>query len=68
MKYRITTQKQLRHEFWATFPELPKRKITNYSGNGKMHCTDTRCAFNDWIDMLSKDGDISQALASRATL
>ena len=44
MKYRITNQKQLRAEFWRTFPELPRRRITNYAGNGKMHCTDTRCA------------------------
>ena len=68
MQYRITTQKQLRREFWLTFPELSRKKITNYSGSGKMFCTDTRCAFNDWIDCLSKDGDISQDLASRVTL
>ena len=66
--YRITTQKELRREFWATFPNLPKRKIKNYSGNGHMYQTDTRCAFVDWLDALSKDGDISQELAERATL
>jgi len=68
MTYRITTQKQLRREFWQTFPHLPRKKITNYSGNGKMYPTDTRCAFVDWLDMLSKNGDISQELAERATL
>lgn len=68
MKYRITSQKQLRREFWETFPGLPRRKITDYSGNGKMYRTDTRVTWCDWIDMLSKDGDISQALAQRATL
>jgi hypothetical protein len=67
-KPRITTQKQLRREFWETFPNLPKHKIKNYSGNGTMHRTDTRCAWCDWLDMLSKDGSISQALAQRATL
>jgi hypothetical protein len=66
--YRITTQKELRREFWATFPNLPKRKIKNYSGNGHMFQTDTRCTFVDWLDSLSKCGDISQALAERATL
>ena len=30
--------------------------------------TDTRCAFNDWLDALQKDGQISEALADRATL
>lgn len=67
-KYRITTQAQLRREFWATFPQLPREKITDYSGQGKMYRTDTRVAFCDWKDALSKDGSISQGLAQRATL
>ena len=66
--YRITTQKQLRKEFWETFPELSRRKIKDYRGNGRMHTTDTRCAFVDWVDTLSKDGDISPELAERVTL
>lgn len=64
----ITTQKQLRRLFWETFPELPRKKITNYSGNGTMYRTDTRCAWCDWIDSLSKSGEISVELAERATL
>ena len=68
MSYRITNQRQLRREFWQTFPELPRRKVTNYSGNGKMYQTDTRVAWCDWIDSLSKDGSISPELAYRATL
>jgi hypothetical protein len=68
MSYRITTQRQLRREFWQTFPNLPRRKIPNYSGNGTMHRTDTRCAWCDWIDALAKNGDISPELADRATL
>ena len=66
--YRITTQKQLRKEFWETFPELSRRKIKNYAGTGTMHTTDTRCAFVDWVDTLSKDGDIFPDLAERVTL
>lgn len=65
---RITTQRELRREFWATFPHLQRRRITDYSGTGKMHVTDTRCAFTDWKDMLSKSGEISQRLAQEATL
>ena len=67
-RYRLTTQRALRREFWETFPTLSRRKIKNYSGNGTMHVTDTRVTWCDWIDMLSKDGDISQELAQRATL
>lgn len=68
MKYRITSQRQLRREFWATFPNLPRKRIKNYAGTGLMYRTDTRCAFVDWLDALQKGGDISQALAQRATL
>lgn len=67
-KYRVTTQRQLRREFRDAFPELTMRRVTDYSGRGKMHVTDTRCAWCDWIDALSKSGDIGQALAERATL
>ena len=66
--YPITTQKEIRQLFWETFPDLPRKKIKNYSGNGTMYPTDTRCAFTDFIDYLSRDGQISEALAARATL
>lgn len=67
----ITTQKALRAEFWRQHKGLAgitPRKITNYAGNGKMYNTDTRCAFNDWVDALSKNGTISDALVQMATL
>ena len=63
-----TTQKQIRAAFWEAHPDLPRRKITNYAGTGKMHQTDTRCAFCDFVDALNKDGQISDALANRVTL
>lgn len=68
MKPRITNLKQLRKEFWETFPNVPKKRITAYSGHGKMWPTDTRCAFVDWLDMLSKNGEVTQAFAERAKL
>lgn len=68
MPYQITTQKELRRKFREDHPGLSFRKITNYSGNGTMYVTDTRCAWCDWIDYLSKDGVISQELAQRASL
>ena len=67
----MTTQAQVRAAFWrdhANVPGITRRKIKNYSGNGTMHNTDTRCAFVDYVDMLSRNGDISQALADRVTL
>lgn len=69
MDYRITTQKQLREEFWSTFPELVCR--TNRGGNPlpqNDQPADTRMAFVDWIDHLQKSGEISEQLAQRATL
>ena len=65
---KITTQKQIRALFWETFPDLPRRKIRDYSGTGTMYPTDTRCAFVDFLDALHRDGIISDALADRATL
>lgn len=63
-----TTQAQVRAAFWQEHPNLPRRKIRDYSGKGKMHVTDTRCAFVDYVDYLEKSGLISQALAQRVTL
>lgn len=64
----LTTQREVRRAFWAAHPTLPRRRIPNHSGNGTMYPTDTRCAFTDFIDALSKNGEISQELAGRVTL
>lgn len=72
--YQYTTQRELRRAFWQEHTPSPKglnvtrRKIQNYSGNGKMHNTDTRCAWCDWLDSLSCNGMVSPELADRATL
>ena len=71
MSYPITTQKALRAAFWdahASIKGITRRKIRNYSGNGTMHNTDTRCAWVDFVDMMARDGQISESLAQRATL
>jgi hypothetical protein len=68
MSHIITTQKALRTAFWQAHPDLPKRKIMNYAGTDKMYPTDTRVAWVDFVDAMERDGDISQALAQRATL
>jgi hypothetical protein len=65
---KITNQKELRRVFWETYPDLQKKKITDYSGNGKMHVTDTRCAFADFIDQLRRDDLITSEMAQKVTL
>ena len=67
----LTTQKQIRAQFWmqhAGVPGITPRKIPNYSGKGRMHNTDTRCAFADFVDYLARSGEISESLAQRVTL
>lgn len=69
----MTNQKQIRALFWATFPDLPRRRY-RYSPNRSdktaplVFPIDTRCAFVDFVDQLQRDGTISEALADRATL
>lgn len=70
-----TTQRQVRRAFWQAWRDgqfqgvdITPRKITNYSGNGKMYNTDTRCTFVDFVDALSKNGELSEGLAERVTL
>lgn len=70
-----TTQRQVRKAFWDAWRDgqfhgmhvTPKR-ITDYSGNGKMHNTDTRCAFCDFVDGLNRNGELAEGLADRVTL
>lgn len=64
----LTTQRQVRAAFWAAHSDAERRRIPSYSGRGTMHVTDTRCAFADFVDYLSKAGEISHALAHRVTL
>ena len=68
MKYRVTTQRELRSQFWIENPHASRRKCEAYEGSGTMYTTDTRMAFVDWIDALERDGAISPELAQRATL
>jgi hypothetical protein len=64
--YTYTQQAQLRQAFKEQFAHLDFKKIKY--GNKRTYNATTRTAFNDWIDALSKDGDISQELAQRVTL
>lgn len=72
MSYRITTQKQLRREFWQRNSELPRNFINGPKkpilAPQNMQPCDTRCAWCAFVDSLQKSGEISEALAQRATL
>jgi hypothetical protein len=66
----ITSQKELRREFWASFPELEteaRRRRTLSKGQNAQTC-DTRMTFCDWLDGLRKSGQVADGLAERATL
>ena len=69
----MTNQKQIRTAFWQAFPDLPRRRYRySWRHNDKtaelVYPTETRCAFVDYLDYLSRSGQITEALANRATL
>jgi hypothetical protein len=69
----LTNQAQIRAAFWEAFPELPRRRYRySWNRNDKtaelVYPIDTRCAFVDFVDSLQRNGQISEALADRATL
>jgi hypothetical protein len=60
----ITNQEDLRSAFWAAHPHLTRK------GNQRQNSypTDTRVAFVEYVDQMCRSGQISDALARRATL
>lgn len=61
--YTITTQRELRRAFWADHPNV-KRK----PGDQNKQVADTRMAWCDYVEAMRANGQISEALANRATL
>lgn len=59
----ITTQRELRAAFW----ELSDMRIFERTPPNERPAYVYR-AFAEWLDTLKRDGQISEALASRATL
>ena len=69
----MTTQKQIRAAFWNAHPtadrrRYPARDWTREDNTSRDYCTDTRCAFVDFVDHLARSGEITEALAERVTL
>ena len=70
MTYTYTTQQQLRAAFWELHKamDLQARADGVRSAGQNAQHVDTRTAWCDWIDSLQRSGQISEALAQRATL
>ena len=69
----MTTQKQIRAAFWNAHPtadrrRYPARDWTREDNTSRDYCTDTRCAFVDFVDHLARSGEITETLAQRVTL
>lgn len=63
MTYTMTTQAHVRAAFWQGFQPHQRADFKR----GKEAAT-IRCEFVDFVDMLARDGQISESLASRVTL
>jgi len=63
--YEMTTQRQVRAAFWSGMPAGHPWRKKNRNGD---YCTDCRVEFVDFVDMLQRDGIISEKLASEVTL
>ena len=61
-----TTQKEVRERFWNTYPEFKSEYKTRKRQND--YNATIRTAFVDFIDILQKNGEITQKQASNYTL
>ena len=66
----MTTQAQVRAAFWRNHPHFDEqaRAAGIRSKRQNEQCATVRCTFVDYVDALSKSGEISQELAQRVTL
>jgi len=69
----ITTQKDLRLAFWRAHPSLGQRMTAVGKGLYRPsvqneYPADTRVAWCGFVEAMTRDGQISEALAERATL
>ena len=64
MQYDYTRESQVRAAFWQGWQGCAKPRR---NADGDYPC-DVRCEFVDFVDMLQKNGHISENLAQRVTL
>jgi hypothetical protein len=69
-KYSITSTQSIRRAFWQSHPAHYEyaRKWEIVTAGHNRHLCETRTAFVDFVDQLHRAGEISDKLASRATL
>lgn len=67
-KHIYTTESQVRTAFWQEYPELSDKKIKGFMPFERMYTCDTRTAFVNFVDNLSRAGYISLKLTQAATL
>jgi len=60
----ITTQRELRTAFWLEFPEF--KRVRGWTQN--QYPAEVRQTWCDYVDTMQRNGQISEALAQRATL
>lgn len=62
----MKTITEIRESFWAAFPKFAALRRSRKRQNE--YPTDVRVAFVDYVDSLERSGEITEKLASRATL
>ena len=62
----MKTISEVRKAFWVEHPEFKSYFRVNKRQND--YITDIRVTFVDWVDMLERNGEISEKLARRVTL
>ncbi len=62
----ITTQRELRKAFWQAHPRASRKKICHHDDHD--YTTDTKIRWFEWLDGMECAGEVSEALAKRATL
>ena len=66
----MKTQKEVRNAFWQYAAEFAPEFLQEYKKTKRQnqYSTDIRCAFVDFVDVLMKDGEITEKLANNVTL
>lgn len=61
--YQLEDEDDVREAFWNAHPNAERRP-----GRQNAQAADTRMAFVDYVDMLARNGAISEELAQQVTL
>lgn len=64
----MNTITQIRESFWHSEFSEPFQSEYRKTYRQNQYRTDIRCAFVDYVDALSRDGQITEKLANRVTL